>query len=478
MIARRVAAIRIGGVRRSINQTCQHSISQAFKQSVARFSMYANQQVIQNNQSPSFTQSNTQSFAQSNNQSATQTTTQSTPDQKPGSASLDPADHQMDPSLLASLRQNFKIEKFFPIQAECFEHVVHGRDVIGQSKTGTGKTLAFVLPLVEKIRRLNQRPRSGEIGVLIMEPTRELAVQVAQEIKKLSPRTSCVTVYGGASMGPQSSALLRGVDVCVATPGRLQDLLDRGVCTLRNTHSVVLDEADEMLRRGFREQIERILGEKSSHGKRQMLLFSATVPSWVQDISSSYQESPVAINTMDEGNSTPVNLVHEAIVSPSFIRDKVELLGQIIASVKGRVILFVNSKAEADMLCSPEWGQAIGADAAALHGDVSQRQRDLIMQDFKAGHFKLLVATDVAARGLDVPNVELVIQNGLPQDTAFYVHRSGRTARAGKHGKSVLLYRATERDQVAALGREVGVKFGFATPPRVNVSFIHNQSIS
>jgi superfamily II DNA/RNA helicase len=184
----------------------------------------------------------------------------------------------MSPSLRRSLRDNFNISSFFPIQAECYTAIAEGKDVIGRSKTGTGKTLAFVLPILERLQRERVIAGRGEVSVLVVEPTRELARQVVGEIEKLSSDVKVLAVYGGAAFSPQSEALMRGVDICVGTPGRLMDHLDRGSCSLRKTLVVVLDEADEMLRRGFKEDIDVILSFANKKQKAQMLLFRSAQP--------------------------------------------------------------------------------------------------------------------------------------------------------------------------------------------------------
>ena len=310
------------------------------------------------------------------------------------SASLNPDDYPMDPRLRESLRRNFRISAFFPIQATAYQPIVQGLDVLARSKTGTGKTLAFILPLLERLKRERIVARKGEISVLVMEPTRELANQVTQEIEKLSPDTRVCAVYGGVGYGLQTEKLLRGVDVCVGTPGRLMDLLDKGACTLREVRVVVLDEADEMLRRGFKEDMENIMGYANRQRKVQMLLFSATLPDWIQQVSRQFQSQPLLIDQVSgEDNSTPLQMEHVALPAPRLLVERLKLIGELARSVRGRVILFVNSKVDADVICSSDFEDELGVDARALHGDVPQAKRDKLMQAFKAGQFKMLVSS-------------------------------------------------------------------------------------
>ena len=307
--------------------------------------------------------------------------------------SLNPDDYPMDPRLRESLRRSFRISAFFPIQATAYQPIVEGKDVLARSKTGTGKTLAFILPLLERLKRERVVARKGEISVLVMEPTRELANQVTQEIEKLSSDTRVCAVYGGVGYGQQTDKLLRGVDVCVGTPGRLMDLLDKGACTLRETRVVVLDEADEMLRRGFKEDMEKIMGYASRQRKVQMLLFSATLPDWIQQVSRQFQSQPLLIDQVSgEDNSTPLQMEHVALPAPRLLVERLKLIGELARSVRGRVILFVNSKVDADVICSSDFEDELGVDARALHGDVPQARRDRLMHSFKAGHFKMLVS--------------------------------------------------------------------------------------
>lgn len=368
----------------------------------------------------------------------------------------------------AALRQNFKIETLFPIQAECYKPILEGQDLIGRSKTGSGKTLAFVLPVVQRLKQFaplaTPRSSGGRYGyvtdakcrVLILEPTRELANQVNMEILKLAHVRTAV-LYGGASSSEQSRALGRGVDLVVATPGRLLDMVQRGVLSLSEVKTVVLDEADEMLRMGFQEQVEQIMSHMTQ--PKQVLLFSATLPAWVNKTASRYLKNPILVDKVTGVvNTTPSTITHKAITVTRHLPDTVDLLRDIFESHNvARVIVFSRTKRDcagiSDLLCNN------GVRARELHGDVPQNARDRTMSDFRSGRFQALVATDVAARGLDVANVDMVVNIGFPDDHAFYVHRSGRTGRAGKKGVSLLMHHQEERSKIHELTKETGAKF-------------------
>ena len=299
------------------------------------------------------------------------------------------------PPCAALSRTNFSITQFFPIQAECYLPITQGRDLIGRSKTGTGKTLAFILPLLQRLRAEAFRPGRNEMSVLILEPTRELARQVTDEIRKLSPSTRTATVYGGAAYGPQTDALRGGVDVCVGTPGRLLDLIERGQCSPRGTRVLVLDEADEMLKRGFKREMDEVLASVSKGGaKAQVLLFSATLPPWVREVSDAFQRDALVVDKVTgEENVTPLLIDHSAVAAPRLLSDRLRLIGEMARGVEGRVILFCNRKADADLVCDAQYRADLGVRARAIHGDLSQSARDRIIADFKGGRIKMLVGS-------------------------------------------------------------------------------------
>lgn len=341
---------------------------------------------------------------------------------------------------------------------------------------GSGKTLAFVLPVVQRLRQFPPlRPPTisggGRYGgyvsdakcrVVILEPTRELANQVNQEILKLAHVRTAV-LYGGAPAHEQARALGRGCDIVVATPGRLIDMVQRGTLSLDEVKTVVLDEADEMLRMGFQEQVENIMSLMQQ--QKQVLLFSATLPTWVNKTADRYLKSPTMVDKVTGfENTTPSTITHKALVTSRSLPETAELLRDVFETQNvARCIIF--SKTKRDCAGLSDLLSRIGVRSRELHGDIPQNARDRTMSEFRMGRFHTLVATDVAARGLDVQNIDMVVNIGFPDDHAFYVHRSGRTGRAGKKGVSLLLYQSEERAKIAELTKEIGAKFEQLTLP-------------
>ncbi len=341
-----------------------------------------------------------------------------------------------------------------PIQEKTLEAGLAGRDVLGQARTGTGKTLAFALPIAERLeasRKAGRRPRA-----LILTPTRELALQVAGEISWIAPHHKVVAVYGGTGYGSQAADLRAGCDVVVATPGRAKDYLERGTLGLAEVEIVVLDEADEMLSMGFEEDVEAILAQTPS--ARQTLLFSATLPRWAERLVKRHLKNPVWANVAKDERVTYKEEVYTAHVG------REEALARVLfAKSPERSIVFVRTKAEADRLAARlvESGLA----ASAVHGDLSQRERERTLGAFRQGVLRILVATDVAARGLDIPEVDLVVHHQLPDKAESYQHRSGRTARAGREGTVAILVGPQEAWQVKRLERTLGRRFERCTLP-------------
>ena len=332
-----------------------------------------------------------------------------------------------------------------PIQAQAIPELLLGKDVIGQAQTGTGKTAAFGIPLAERIDASNKA-----IQALVLCPTRELAVQVNNELKKLlqfHPKLNTLAVYGGESIDKQFKALKRGVQIIVGTPGRVQDHLNRGTIQLDNLQMLVLDEADEMLDMGFREDIEAIL-EHAPKGI-QTIFFSATMPKPILELTKKYQNNPVFVKM--EAKELTVERI-EQIYYEVNRSDKFDLL-QIVIELHqlNLMLVFCNTKRMCDELTEKLQGAGLGAEA--LHGDLSQAQRDRVMQKFRAGTSNILVATDVAARGIDVKGVDAVINYDLPQETEQYVHRIGRTGRAGTTGKSFTFVDKRERGKLKDIER-------------------------
>ncbi len=346
-----------------------------------------------------------------------------------------------------------------PIQAEALPHALAGKDVLGRARTGTGKTLAFALPIVTRLEASRERGRAPR--AIVLAPTRELAKQVAKEFVLLGV-LEILEVYGGTGYGPQEKALARGVDVVVGTPGRVNDLLERRNLVLDQVEIVVLDEADEMLSMGFQEQVEKIL--KYAPKEKQTMLFSATLPRWVMKLAQKYQNAPITIDLV--GGETALqssSVQHIAIRITPNQRTKV-LADLITVLAPERAIIFTRTKRDCDALALELVHR--GLEAEAIHGDLAQAQRERALEAFRAGRARVLVATDVAARGLDIPDIELVVQHHFPQDTEAYVHRSGRTGRAGRAGTAVVLYTAREERELKNLEHEVGAHFTRQEAPK------------
>jgi len=324
------------------------------------------------------------------------------------------------------------------------------QDMLGLAQTGTGKTAAFGLPLIDLIDK-SKNVTQG----LVIAPTRELANQIAKDLMGFSKykflRT--VVVYGGASIQTQIEQIRKGAQIIIATPGRLMDLMERRVIQLDQVKYVVLDEADEMLNMGFVTDIDDILSQTPED--KSVWLFSATMPQEIKRISTKYMSNPLEI-TVGTRNSSNANISHQFYISSS--RDKYAALKRVVdfsPAIFG--IIFCKTKSEtqkiSDTLCKE------GYNADALHGDLSQAQRDRVMRNFKARQLQILVATDVAARGIDVDNVTHVINYGLPEDIESYTHRSGRTARAGRQGISLAIIEARDFRKISHLESKINTKF-------------------
>jgi superfamily II DNA/RNA helicase len=363
-----------------------------------------------------------------------------------------------------------------PIQSATYELIHSGRDIIGRSRTGTGKTLAFVLPIMQRLvedfeARGNER--STHIQCLVLAPTRELAKQVEQEFlafaKPFHFRTSCF--FGGSSYEVQHRAINRGIDILVATPGRLIDHLERGNIDLSKVKFFILDEADEMLSMGFAEDIEKILTYVPSTQERQTLLFSATIPPWIQDLARKNQNNPIVVDAIGKKDTkTSTTVEHIAIRVPSTELARRLVLESVLSVYSAeltnfRCIVFARTKAEVDSLVSSSRIQ--NGAAQALHGDITQKQREITLSKFREGLFQVLIATDVAARGLDISGVDLVIQYRIPEDIDMYIHRAGRTGRAGRQGTCVVLYTDEERSKLNLMQNVCKIRFRLESPPSV-----------
>ena len=314
-------------------------------------------------------------------------------------------------------------------------------DVIGQAKTGTGKTLAFGIPVIERVIAPNdsdwsQLPNQGKPQVLVVVPTRELCVQVTKDIEELSFNRGIRTlaVYGGRAFEPQIEALNSGVEIVVGTPGRLLDLYRQGQLTLKFVSRVVLDEADEMLDLGFLPDVEKLF--TSTPARQQTMLFSATMPGDIIALARRFMNQPVHIRTQDnEDEGAVVSRIEQHVVR-AHAMDKIEMLARILqAEGRGPTIVFCRTKRTAQKTSDDLIER--GFRAATIHGDLGQSAREKALNDFKAGKSDVLIATDVAARGIDIDGITHVINYQCPEDEKTYVHRIGRTARAGAHGIAV-----------------------------------------
>eukprot|EP01018_Ginkgo_biloba_P031426 Gb_10087 [translate_table: standard] len=390
------------------------------------------------------------------------------------------------------------------------EPAMEGRDMIGRARTGTGKTLAFGIPIMDKIIRLNKKYGYGKAPLaLILAPTRELARQVDKEFQESAPSIETLCCYGGVPIMSQIRVLNNGVDVVVGTPGRIIDLLQRGALNLGDVRFVVLDESDQMLAVGFDEDVEKIM--ENLPKQRQSMLFSATMPSWVQKLARKYLTDPMVVDLVGNSSqkladgitlysitassygkrsilSTLITVYTASSVdilvcfhwmwsflhAPCFLLlwgssfyDRSQILSCLTIELPGlwsvpehakggKCIVFTQTKRDADGLAH-SMGRVLGCEP--LHGDISQNQRERTLAGFREGRFNVLIATDVAARGLDIPNVDLVIHYEIPNNSEIFVHRSGRTGRAGRKGNAILIYTEQQLRQVRVIEQDVGCKF-------------------
>ena len=362
-------------------------------------------------------------------------------------------------TLLAALR-DVGYESPSPIQAATIPPLLEGRDLLGQAQTGTGKTAAFALPALSRLDAAAGKPQ-----VLVLAPTRELAIQVAEAFQtyaKHIPGFQILPVYGGQGYGPQLHALKRGVHVVVGTPGRVIDHLDRGTLDLSELRMLVLDEADEMLRMGFIDDVEAVL--KKTPETRQVALFSATMPAQIKRIAQTYLKDPVEIAI--KAQTTTAASIRQRFWMVSGI-NKLDALTRIMeAEPFEAMIIFARTKLGTDELA--EKLAARGFAAAAINGDVEQKTRERTIQRLKDGQIDVLVATDVAARGLDVDRISHVLNYDIPYDTESYVHRIGRTGRAGRKGEAILFVAPRERGMLGAIERATRQKIEQMNLPSVD----------
>lgn len=342
-------------------------------------------------------------------------------------------------------------DKMTPVQAQAIPLLLEGRDLIGQSQTGSGKTAAFALPLLQKIR-----VEVRELQALVICPTRELCTQVAREIRKLGRRRQALQVLvvcGGQPIGPQISALRKGTHVVVGTPGRLVDLIHKSRLETSNIETLVLDEADRMLEMGFEDDMRVIMAEMPA--RRQTVLFSATFPDSIQSLSESFQQDPATV--VIENSATALPAIEQIAFSAENEEKPTLLMRLLRKRAPEAALIFCNLKAT-----TGEVGQFLqreGFSAEFLHGDLEQRERDEVLAKFRNGSIRFLVATDVAARGLDIASLPLVINYDLPQEAEVYVHRIGRTGRAGQSGVAISLVATHDQLKMVEIQRHTGLRF-------------------
>ena len=336
-------------------------------------------------------------------------------------------DLELDAKIMRAIT-DMGFEAASPIQGQAIPLELQGLDIIGQAQTGTGKTAAFGIPLLQKIDPKNKKPQA-----IILCPTRELAIQVSEEIRRLAKYMHGVKVlpiYGGQEIGRQIRSLKDGVQVIIGTPGRVMDHMRRKTVKMDQIHTVVLDEADEMLNMGFLEDMETILSALPE--ERQTLMFSATMPQAIQRIATNFQKDPQIVRVVKKELTVPKVTQYYYEVKP---KNKLEVMCRLLDLYDPKLsVVFCNTKKQVDELVQGLQGR--GYFAEGLHGDLKQEQRDRVMRAFRTGRTDILVATDVAARGIDVDDVEAVFNYDVPQDDEYYVHRIGRTGRAGREGKA------------------------------------------
>ncbi|MBN3281644.1 DDX21 helicase, partial [Polyodon spathula] len=351
-----------------------------------------------------------------------------------------------------SLLKGRGVTYLFDIQSQTFNSVYDGKDVVAQARTGTGKTFSFAIPLIEKLQSVPvERKKGRSPKVLVLTPTRELAIQVSRDFKDITRKLSVACFYGGTAYNGQFDSIRNGIDVLVGTPGRIKDHLQNNRLDLSKVKHVVLDEVDQMLDMGFAEQVEEILGasyKKDSEDNPQTLLFSATCPHWVYDVAKRYMRPKYEqVDLIGKKTQKAATTVEHLAVSCHWSQ-RAAVIGDVVrvySGSHGRTIVFCETKKEANELAM---NASIKQDTQCLHGDIPQKQREVTLKGFRNGSFEVLVATNVAARGLDIPEVDLVVQCAPPKDVESYIHRSGRTGRAGRPGVCICFFQRKEEGQL------------------------------
>ncbi len=340
-----------------------------------------------------------------------------------------------------------------PIQSKTIPQAIAGKDIIGIAQTGTGKTLAFAIPMI-------QRLANGKGRGLVLVPTRELAIQVEESFQKLAPlfKMKTAVLIGGVSMFGQNQALAHNPQIIVATPGRLNDHLERKTVNIKNVEVLVLDEADRMLDMGFLPQIERII--RLIPKERQTMLFSATMPFGIVDIARRYMQLPVRTEIAPSGTAAET-VTQELFVVSKELKNK--LLNELLKQYNGSVLLFTRTKRAAAKITSTL--RQLGHKASEIHSDRTQSQRKEALDGFKSGKYRILAATDIAARGIDVTDIELVINYEIPDDPGSYVHRIGRTGRAGRKGHAITLATPDQGADVKNIEKIINASIPLASHP-------------
>ncbi|MEM6374406.1 MAG: DEAD/DEAH box helicase [Pseudomonadota bacterium] len=343
-----------------------------------------------------------------------------------------------------------------PIQSQAIPLALDGHDIMGLAQTGTGKTLAFGLPMIDTLLARSGKPAPKTVKALILAPTRELVNQISDNLLALVKSTPLrlVTVVGGQSMGHQIKQLERGTDILVATPGRLIDHMDRGTVNLSTVRYLVLDEADQMLDMGFIHALRKIAPNLGT--PRQTMLFSATMPKQMEELSRSYLTDPRRVQVAPPGKTA--NKIEQSVLFMERAEKPRKLREMLSADPDALTLVFARTKKGAERLKTKL--VADGFSAASIHGNKSQGQRDQAIKAFRAGKVRILVATDVAARGIDIPGVAYVVNYDLPNVAEAYVHRIGRTARAGREGTAVSFCSPDETQQLRDIEKLIGRRFG------------------